>query len=895
MSKFQKVCLVRVIHEESASARIYESYPFVIGRSPEVAVGILDPGVSRAHLEVNLKHERLFIKDMGSANGSFHNGAKLEKNIAVLFTPGDTLELGTNHVPVMIDIFEKSFEVRQLAKGTKEEQQEGNTLLDAAKAEVERQATLFKAQLEQAESATQLKTLETIEAARVEAERIVAQAHQQAEAAVRVGQEQHDQVVAAAENHATEAAQDVYRRAEQHLADSKIQAQIQAQSLLAKAEVDSQSQRATLLAEGRVELKNLRDSDEAEVAAYEQKVRADIEAIRKNAALAAEEVLASAEKRAEAQMRLAEAQGQDEVAKLLMAADMEIRARTDKNNSELAALKADGEALHAEAKRLHSITDEAYQVEVKRGEAEVEEYRRKVEEEISVRAEQSQILLKNAVEKSTKMMDDAEKKSTTMLKSAELKSEAQLTVSRRESENLMEKTQQDILQQFSDAQAEMKQLRIDTETSLRDLTLQKALLKEEIDEMDGHVLEAKNEIENQKSRAAELRQTIEVLSKEETKLIAVQSELNLATAELSKTQLTRAQIALDIETRQKDWEQTQKRSELELQAERDKARAELAEYKEREQTALAHLKHEELKQMQEVRQEEDQDLSRHRSKIVKELLSATEIHFVNALKTDLPKDFDWSKVLEPLQNQLKNNLEEKVYQISNQSADEPSKTMNKSQLVFRAKAKKVGYVSAGLMTLLMAIPFTRNGIFDALGGNSMGSAAEHYTKDMQTERERRYLPEKTRSWKDNYTDAVIYTEGYVEMKLNPEQQDKWIKDLHEYLYTKLRVEEDSIVKLVSLEAALVTNLKEQADQIHPDFIKEKLERMRTIEDDAVIQMRKIIGTEAKYEKFQKFSRDYYYNEYLLRLPAGEGELRVLPTPTEKSNVLDPAALRTKKK
>ena len=167
----------------------------------------------------------------------------------------------------------------------------------------------------------------------------------------------------------------------------------------------------------------------------------------------------------------------------------------------------------------------------------------------------------------------------------------------------------------------------------------------------------------------------------------------------------------------------------------------------------------------------------------------------------------------------------------------------------------------------MIIPVSRHYIMDAFRENPEHSAANIFSKQMQEERARRFTPAKTDQWRDNYTDALLYTQGFTDLKLEPKYQDKWIRDLHEYLYTKLRVDEDSIVKLVSLEAAMVTKLKEQADGIHPDYVDTQVKKMREMETESVAQMQQIIGSEAKYEKFRKFSEDYYYSEYLKRAPA----------------------------
>ena len=77
----QKVLFLKIEQDEQTIERVYDQNPLVIGRSTEAHIGIADPGVSRTHLEISIKHGRVWLNDLGSANGTFINGKKITPKI----------------------------------------------------------------------------------------------------------------------------------------------------------------------------------------------------------------------------------------------------------------------------------------------------------------------------------------------------------------------------------------------------------------------------------------------------------------------------------------------------------------------------------------------------------------------------------------------------------------------------------------------------------------------------------------------------------------------------------------------------------------------------------------------------------------------------------------------
>ena len=65
----------------------------VIGRSVYCTVVIDHPSVSRVHASLKRVDDHCELLDMGSRNGTFVNGSRLNK-VAVRVNPGDSIELG---------------------------------------------------------------------------------------------------------------------------------------------------------------------------------------------------------------------------------------------------------------------------------------------------------------------------------------------------------------------------------------------------------------------------------------------------------------------------------------------------------------------------------------------------------------------------------------------------------------------------------------------------------------------------------------------------------------------------------------------------------------------------------------------------------------------------------
>lgn len=63
----------------------------IVGRAPTSDVPVFDPTISRRHAELVTTDSGVSVKDLGSSNGTFHNGSRVD---ACVVKPGDTITFG---------------------------------------------------------------------------------------------------------------------------------------------------------------------------------------------------------------------------------------------------------------------------------------------------------------------------------------------------------------------------------------------------------------------------------------------------------------------------------------------------------------------------------------------------------------------------------------------------------------------------------------------------------------------------------------------------------------------------------------------------------------------------------------------------------------------------------
>lgn len=85
--------------KEIGTARDFEgTCPLVIGRGRDVQLVLSDPEVSRRHARLETQNGTVFLRDLGSSNGTFLNGRRLTS--AIELREGDEVDVGTTRLVV---------------------------------------------------------------------------------------------------------------------------------------------------------------------------------------------------------------------------------------------------------------------------------------------------------------------------------------------------------------------------------------------------------------------------------------------------------------------------------------------------------------------------------------------------------------------------------------------------------------------------------------------------------------------------------------------------------------------------------------------------------------------------------------------------------------------------
>ncbi|MEO7083650.1 MAG: adenylate/guanylate cyclase domain-containing protein [Gemmatimonadaceae bacterium] len=82
----------RLISTDGAhSFELTDGRPFVVGRAPTSDIPVIDPTISRRHAEVHCTETGVTVRDLGSSNGTFVNGNRIESSAV---SPSDTVTFG---------------------------------------------------------------------------------------------------------------------------------------------------------------------------------------------------------------------------------------------------------------------------------------------------------------------------------------------------------------------------------------------------------------------------------------------------------------------------------------------------------------------------------------------------------------------------------------------------------------------------------------------------------------------------------------------------------------------------------------------------------------------------------------------------------------------------------
>ena len=89
----------------------FGSKPLIVGRLPESEISVRDAFISRVHCGVNYVNNRFTLKDLGSTNGTYRNGARV---FECTLATGDKIQVGNTTLVFEIDTKSGNAILRQI-------------------------------------------------------------------------------------------------------------------------------------------------------------------------------------------------------------------------------------------------------------------------------------------------------------------------------------------------------------------------------------------------------------------------------------------------------------------------------------------------------------------------------------------------------------------------------------------------------------------------------------------------------------------------------------------------------------------------------------------------------------------------------------------------------------
>lgn len=352
----------------------------------------------------------------------------------------------------------------------------------------------------------------------------------------------------------------------------------------------------------------------------------------------------------------------------------------------------------------------------------------------------------------------------------------------------------------------------------------------------------------------------ERLTEEETRVKEHRGQLQTLTQQ-NKTledavrSLQEKQAALSMDVRDIEAKKTHLFKEYEAQKIflNEKLEKEKSAMVKTEEERLEEMRLEMSKRLQKMERDLLDDVIRKKENLIKEIHAAVEKEIVLLMEPT-----QWRNISASVEEHIKEAVEGRVASLS-QSSVTSAKPVD---FMKKRKSEKLRWASMGLAMGALAY-FVSQVVVEKVSGDQapMQTLVQNEAKKRQEELEkRRFNPAQAEELKDSYTDAVIYTRNFPDIYTDQQFQQKLYKSASQYLLKTWRVDEDKSIQVLSTATALVKELTEKKGKIHPDFIKEGIEKMRGLETETLARMKDILGSEVRVESFRRFERNFYREE-----------------------------------
>lgn len=444
MAKSIQVFIVTIQQGEEVEYKIVDDSSFTVGRSLDATIAFGDPDISRIHLIVTLKHDRIWIEDQGSANGTFVNDQKIPAQKTVSVEPGDKVKVGKSQIYLSFNLLEKCFKKEEIVKSQlpKDEKDGLLRLIQGAHAEAQKIVKLAQDSHDKLVKIAENKSAGIENATLLKQDEILQNASMQSQQIVQDAKRKGVGVINEAQEDAQKKVQEIYEKANGYKkeADDYYKNKIEeAQSDAERVLKENENLSNKIVEEAREKVTVMREFAQRELDQFKNKSLLEVEELKKT-------ILNDAEKEKELLLQRTDREAQKKVQSLVKETEENNRVERDKmildTKTEIEQIKKDSAA---DIDRLKQEIS-SLQLDAKRLSAEVKD----LEEEKKLLALRYE---KEEIERRKTFEDELKAKENTV--------EAQLTEKRTDFEDRLKKRQdlaeKDISARYMDLELEEEQ------------------------------------------------------------------------------------------------------------------------------------------------------------------------------------------------------------------------------------------------------------------------------------------------------------------------------------------------------------------------------------------------------------------------------------------------------
>jgi hypothetical protein len=121
----------------------------------------------------------------------------------------------------------------------------------------------------------------------------------------------------------------------------------------------------------------------------------------------------------------------------------------------------------------------------------------------------------------------------------------------------------------------------------------------------------------------------------------------------------------------------------------------------------------------------------------------------------------------------------------------------------------------------------------------------------------KYEPAQDRTYKDTFTENILLTEAYIEMKLDEKLSQAWVLELNAFFVKKLELDDRVIVDFASAETLLINDLVSIRQGILPQFADQGKSRMQEVERSGIERLTGLLKGADNYRAYRVFEKAFY--------------------------------------